>query len=382
MSERHLHIISFDIPYPPNYGGVIDVFFKIRALHAAGVKIHLHCFEYHRKRAPELEQYCTEVNYYRRKNNLFSALTFMPYIVYSRRDPALLKNLLRDRHPILFEGLHSCYYLSHRALKDRVRVYRESNIEHQYYYHLSKTEKNIFRKLFFIFSGLKLQSFEETLSHATLMLTVSQEDNEYLRTRFPGKRTEYLPSFHHDDAIRSEAGTGDYVLYQGNLSVGENRKAAEYLVRNIFSKVKIPFTIAGMNPPDSLKKLASAHPHIRLVENPAEEEMFNLIRNAQVNLMVTFQPTGLKLKLLHALFNGRFCLVNKHMVHGTELGSLCEIADTPDEIISALTKLMNRQFTGDMILSRSRILLQWHSNSENCKRLMEFVYLFEKKNPK
>ena len=46
MSEVHLHIISFTIPYPPNYGGAIDVFYKIKALHSAGVKVHLHCFSY------------------------------------------------------------------------------------------------------------------------------------------------------------------------------------------------------------------------------------------------------------------------------------------------------------------------------------------------
>jgi hypothetical protein len=43
-SDRELHIISFNVPYPPNYGGVMDVFFKIRALHEQGIKIHLHCF--------------------------------------------------------------------------------------------------------------------------------------------------------------------------------------------------------------------------------------------------------------------------------------------------------------------------------------------------
>ncbi len=32
MPDKYLHIISFDIPYPPNYGGVIDVFYKLKAL--------------------------------------------------------------------------------------------------------------------------------------------------------------------------------------------------------------------------------------------------------------------------------------------------------------------------------------------------------------
>ena len=51
MQNKHLHIISFDVPYPANYGGVIDVFYKIKALHAKCVKIHLHCFEYGRAEA-------------------------------------------------------------------------------------------------------------------------------------------------------------------------------------------------------------------------------------------------------------------------------------------------------------------------------------------
>ncbi|MEI7802398.1 MAG: mannosyltransferase, partial [Bacteroidota bacterium] len=43
---NQLHIISFNVPYPPDYGGVIDVYYKIKALKEAGVKIHLHCYEY------------------------------------------------------------------------------------------------------------------------------------------------------------------------------------------------------------------------------------------------------------------------------------------------------------------------------------------------
>lgn len=84
-----LHIVSFDIPYPADYGGVIDVFFKIKALYEAGVKIHLHCFEYHRPPAPELDQYCEKVSYYPRK--ISSRLLFhkLPYIVISRQSDEL-----------------------------------------------------------------------------------------------------------------------------------------------------------------------------------------------------------------------------------------------------------------------------------------------------
>ena len=44
--KNKLHIISLDIPFPANYGGVIDIFYKLKSLSNLGVEIILHCFEY------------------------------------------------------------------------------------------------------------------------------------------------------------------------------------------------------------------------------------------------------------------------------------------------------------------------------------------------
>ena len=75
---NHLHIISFDIPYPANYGGAIDVFYRIKALHDAGIKIILHCW-YKEKRTTEpiLESLCEKVYYYKRKINVINQLQNM-----------------------------------------------------------------------------------------------------------------------------------------------------------------------------------------------------------------------------------------------------------------------------------------------------------------
>ena len=39
MQEVALNIICFDVPFPANYGGAIEEFYKIKALHQLGVKI-------------------------------------------------------------------------------------------------------------------------------------------------------------------------------------------------------------------------------------------------------------------------------------------------------------------------------------------------------
>jgi len=102
--------------------------------------------------------------------------------------------------------------------------------------------------------------------------------------------------------------------------------------------------------------------------------MFDLIRNAHVNVLVTFQATGLKLKLLNTLYNGRFCLVNEKMLNGTGLNELCEIANTPGEQKEKLKVLFGEKFEGDEIMRRRKILDECYSNDKNAEWLIELVF--------
>ena len=34
-----LHVVSFQVPFPPDYGGLIDVYYKLKALKEAGDEI-------------------------------------------------------------------------------------------------------------------------------------------------------------------------------------------------------------------------------------------------------------------------------------------------------------------------------------------------------
>jgi hypothetical protein len=375
MPDKHLHIISFDIPYPPNYGGVIDVYFKIRTLHELGIKIHLHCFEYPgRDRSVELNSICEEVFYYPRKTGFRSALSFAPYIVTSRKSEALMARLLKDDYPVLFEGLHSCYYINDTRIRKRLKIYRESNIEHRYYYNLFKVAPNLGNRIYFLFASAKLRLYQKVLRHADMMFAVSQHDTEYLHRHFPGKNIYHLPSFHANNQVTVLPGKGEYALYHGNIEVPENEFAATYLVTKVFDGLDIPLIIAGMNPRDKFIKLAESRPNVKVIANPDDQKMFDLIRKAQVHILVTFQATGLKLKLLNTLYNGRFCLVNEPMVTGTALDSLCEIANTADELRSKLKELFSKQFTLDEVGKRSDFLKVRYDNLVNGQRMAGLIY--------
>src|SRR6185312_13804453 len=107
--------------------------------------------------------------------------------------------------------------------------------------------------------------------------------------------------------------------------------AALWLIKNVFNSLEIPFVIAGKNPSKCLETLAHSNDNICLVANPGEKEIDDLIKKAQVHLLPSFNRTGIKIKLLNALFNGRFVITNSAAVEETRLNILCEVANNADE---------------------------------------------------
>ena len=372
-AENHIHIISFNVPFPANYGGVIDVFYKIKNLHEAGVKVHLHCFKYGRSEAKELESICYKVHYYKRKTGFLKSLSLVPYIISSRKSGLLISMLLKDDYPILFEGLHCCYYLDDERLKNRFKIFRESNIEHEYYWGLAKAENNYLKKLYFLFAGWKLKRFEKIVKHASLILPVSQTDTEYFKQKFTNNKVEYLPSFHPFNNLVFKQGKGEYFLYHGNLEVSENIIAAKYLITEVFNDLDLSLIIAGLNPSNDLLNLASEFKNIKIIPNPTDSELQALVENAQANALVTFQATGLKLKLLNVLYNGRFCIANSEMLQGTGLDKLCIIADSKDRLKKEVQAIADKDFDLEEFNKREKIL-EPYSNEIKTKKLIQLAF--------
>ena len=330
MANR-LHLISFDIPFPADYGGVMDVFYKIKALHEAGISVVLHCFQY-RDRTPqaELAKYCTEVHYYPRSLSPLSMLSNQPFIVRSRASDALLKNLLKDTAPILFEGVHSCAHIGDKRLQERQKIVRMHNVEWEYYRNLNTLESRFWKKIYFSMESKKLQTFEnQVIRNADIILTISPDDTAYFQTgveklNLPNApKVVFIPPFHPNTVVESRTGTGDYVLFHGKLSVSDNEEAAVYLIKKVFANRDIPLVIAGKEPSERLLQLAKQYENVTIKANLNEVEMVNLIQNAQINVLLSFQRSGMKLKLLNALYRGRHCVVNRFMVQNTGLESLC-----------------------------------------------------------
>ncbi len=376
--EKHLHIICFTVPYPVNYGGVVDLFWKLPHLAKNGIKIHLHCFDYGRGKQDILNQYCAEVNYYKRSNSFLNLFSSKPFIVLSRKNKFLEERLLQDDYPILLEGIHSAAILSNKKFCNRKMVIRLHNVEHEYYYHLQQSTKNIFKQIFFWRERYLLKKYESFIANSKhQLLSVTELDAEKFRIIFNCNDVQHLALFLPNDwAFNNKIGIGNYCLYNGDLSVAANQKAALWLINKVIQELpNIQFIIAGKNPSTNILDFSKSISNLKIIANPFEEEMNGLIQNAQIHILPSYSSSGIKLKLLNALYNGRFCIANNDTISGSGLDDLCTISNSPEEFILAIENLMNKEFTQEIIEHRKQVLIKKFNNQVNAELLIQ--YLFE-----
>ena len=369
---NHLHIVSFDIPCPADYGGVMDVYFKIKALHKMGVNVHLHCFEYGREHQKALLEICANVYYYKRKEGHKGFSLAYPYIVASRNDDELWKRLNADEYPVLLEGVHSTFGLITGALKKKNVAIRLHNVENEYYQQLSIWEKSLFKKAYLKNESRLLKRYEVQLKEYTIF-ALSEHDAAYYRKTFKAKNVHFIPPFIHNELVCSKEGSGNFALYHGNLSVAENDKAATWLLEKIFNDLDIPFVVAGKNPSAKLIQLAHAKPHTCMVVNPTDGELKDLVQKAQLHILPSFTSSGIKFKLLNAVFNGRHVLANNEMLKGTHLEKACQLVNNVTEFKYQAFRLFHKPFTDDDVQYRQGLLSKHYNNEANAQQLMRVL---------
>ncbi len=368
-NSNQLHIVSFNIPYPPNYGGVIDVFYKIKELDRLGIKIYLHCFEYDRPQQIELEKYCETVFYYKRASKIKSVFSSIPYITKNRGNQLLIDQLKKIEAPILFEGLHTTFPLTKTAFNSKVYI-RTHNIEHDYFKGLAKSESNVFRKIFYLVESFKLKKYEAILNKVDGIFSISPFEQEYFESTY-GEICAYIPAFHDAKNIKNHSRKGNFILYHGDLRISDNIKAALFLI-DVYKNSSFKLVIASSNKLPIINEI-NKHQNISFETINNQEELENLFKQAHINTLVTFQQTGIKLKLLNALSQGKFIIANTKMIADTGLENLCELANTKEQMLHKTEILFSKEFSEADIEKRKEKLTPF-SPSLSAKKIMDIIF--------
>lgn len=372
MDKKPLHVVSFDNPFPPVYGGVIDVFYKLKALHLQGFDIVLHCItDSESIAAPELAAITKEVRFYRRKKNqsFLKLFSFIPFAAVSRYSKALALNLLADDTPILFEGLQTTCVLKKHNFSNRKLVLRLHNIESNYFAGSQRSETNLFKRFLYGSESRKYKNYEQIIQKFNSVLTLSVAETDYVAKHF--SNAHYIPVFHGNDSVAKLSPVGKYALYHGDLRLPDNKRAASFVI-GIFKKIPdYNLVIASAAGADFVKDLIGDAANISYVKPVDHQHLQQLLADAHLNVMLSFQESGTKLKLVNALYRSRFCIINKNMVDDPRLQELCAMAESESEFLTAINRLKTMEY--DDFLRREKVLSQVLNDSVNAAKIGELL---------
>lgn len=393
-----MEVVSFQWPVPADYGGVIDVYHKIRALRHEGEEVRLHSYTYGSRALPDLSlSPATATALYRRNTAPHRLLTGEPYIVSSRKSEELFRALaaLPAGTPVIFEGLHTCAPLALPELKDKIKIVRAHNVEHDYYTQLARNSSGL-KKLYFLAEARKLRRFEKILRHADIILAISEEDARYFSRHYPQARTIHITCFYDDADLerpapeplnhgyvagrsqtgRSKVGEGPYALYHGNLAVEENVEAVRYIMTKLSAAFspEFPLVVAGRGCGDALRNEIEEAPNVTLIDNPDSGTMRRLVENATVTLLITNQNTGIKLKLLETLSKARGAVLATEAMVGNELlRPLLKIADNAEAQMRIIEESRGNPPVAGELERRREVLRSHFSNRANARKILEAV---------
>ena len=371
MPNSTLQIVSFDNPYPPIYGGVVEVFHKLKPLHELGIKIHLHCFvDTIPENYDELKEVTEKVYFYRTTRKAKDFFSLLPFSVLSRNDKELLENLNKSDAPILFESIKTAFLVHKDLLPNHRKFLRLHNIEHYYFSGISRSETNQFKKYLYKSEAIKFVSFEKVIKKFEKVFSLSLFENKYTNQKF--SNSVYIPVFHGNDKVLKLEGMGKYAFYHGDLRMSDNIKAVENLIE-IFKRIPdVKFVVASGNGKKIVERMIGNVKNIAFVKLQNHDHLLQLLANAHLNVMLSYQQSGTKLKLMASLYKSRHCIINDNISDDPKVTELCHMANTATEIRDKIQLLKDMPFQD--YEKRRDILESYLNDSLNAKLMAQEIW--------
>jgi glycosyltransferase involved in cell wall biosynthesis len=241
-----------------------------------------------------------------------------------------------------------------------------------FYKGLSESESSIFKKTFFKQESKKLAKYESILKKVDGIFTISPYEQAYFLEKF-GKKSIYVPAFHEiTKDINYVIDSEKTVFFHGNILVPENIKAILFLI-DVYKDSIYNLVIASSHQNKNINTEINKHKNIRFVDLNSQEDLKQLFRTAHINVLPTFQKTGIKLKLLNALYQGKFIIANNDMVEDTGLEELTEIANSKEEFLQKTAILFNKEFDQEIVNKRLKILENF-SPEKSAQRIVDTIF--------
>jgi polysaccharide biosynthesis protein PslH len=359
--ERIL-LVANDFPYPLNHGAAIDMWWHIQTLRNLGFRVDVAATVKAMPPEEHIQALNAEVDQLfivQRHRGFKSAAAALPFQVKSRtalRTVALSK----EYKAVVMVAEHVASILENESLRARKRILRLHNDEVRFFQELSKSSKNVLRKVFYRSEAAKFRVLSPKIfSKCDALWFISDYERKQHIKKHPAdrKKSFFVPPRVDRNAMRHQSLEGRRVLFVGTLAFANNSSAVEWYVSHVHKLlcdvIGYKFVVAGNTVGESaetLKRIVKAYPNITLIENPKEIE--TLYGSAAVFVNPVLRGAGLKMKTIDAIQAGVPVVTTSPGVEGTGLTHRRHllVADTPKEFADCIKIIFdNRRMATELV---------------------------------
>lgn len=378
------------LPYPLISGGQTRSYNLIKNL-TGKHDITLFAFirdDEERKFIPELEKFCKKVKVFKRRkawspvNVLLAGISPYPFLVSIYRSPSLKKAIARELEENEYDLIHAeTFYVMPNIPKTALpTVLVEQTIEYAVYKHfVEETPPRVLRPLL-LFDVQKIKFWEKHFWYeAARVVAMSERDKEAILELAPDLKVDIVPNGVDVGWFsQKKRKDGDAkVLYVGYFKWLQNREAVEFLIEEVWPKIKketreARLWIVGRGTSDEIKRLAGKD--IQVSEDIED------IRDAYVNSDVLVAPIkgpgGTRLKILEAMASGIPVVTTSVGIEGlrVEHEKQALIEDDAESIAQAAIKVLKNKDFARRLGEAGRELVSRYYSWTKSAQLLDKIY--------
>ncbi|MFQ6009040.1 MAG: glycosyltransferase family 4 protein [Candidatus Zixiibacteriota bacterium] len=378
---RSILVVSPDFPYPPNHGGRVDIWNRIRALKNIGFTIDLVATVKVNPQSEDIEHVKSHVRTVyccRRRNRIIDMLSLLPLQIKSRKGLKAIR-LYAEYDIVLLEGEYTYLILGNSTLRTKVKIVRIHNNEQQYFKELCRSAGKGIRKLYYFLESLRLGRVSRLMrNQVAMMMFISRDEHTAFKNNHPEISSVVLPPCLTNQTFIVHGQDSKKVLFVGSFFMVNNREALVWYIKNVHPLLcaieGYEFLVAGNSRGQDLgwlNELTSAYSNIRVYNSPPDISPLYETCSIFVNPML--HGTGVKLKTVEAVQNGLPVVSTTIGNQGTGFrhGTDILVADEPQMFADHVCRLlMNPQERKRIVASAQKFL---KANYDQEKLLARFL---------
>lgn len=352
--SSHVLVLAPDVPYPPCYGGRVDNYYLLDLLKRMGFQIYL-IFSYHREEEvpaalEHLDRICQAVFPFRKQKSPLSALHWSkPYYALSnlpgpgdmdKLDAFIGENCSQVTRLIICQA-----YMYEIALTVKDKLPLPADILYRMQNHEALFFKSLFadatltqpKKLLFLLEWLRMRRYEKKVIHGCRRtLSISEAECKALGQAHPQLDIRWLPALYRPRLLSEAELTPEerqelyrlerrydgrqVILFAGSFSDRFNVNAVEWFLKEVLPLIveecpRAIFVFGGFCADEYFD--GDHGRNAELFSNVPSVTPYLML--SDLNVVLTWNRAGVKLKLVEALQNGKKVVSTTEGVYGSGL---------------------------------------------------------------